>query len=64
MTQVAYGDRAIPKINRELQATELIVRQRALVGLCDMLHGKPRALIPVLPLPVARYFLIVTLSSP
>ena len=44
MTQVAYGDRAIPKINRELQATELIVRQRALVGLCDMLHGKPRAL--------------------
>eukprot|EP00912_Choanoflagellata_sp_UC4_P002170 UC4_evm9s1370 len=38
-SQVAYGDRAIPKINRELQASELIVRQRALMGLCDMLHS-------------------------
>ncbi|XP_072044852.1 radial spoke head 14 homolog [Amphiura filiformis] len=35
---LAYGDRALPKLNRELQDEELITRQRALMTLCDYLH--------------------------
>lgn len=36
---LAYGDRALPKLNRELKDKELVVRQRALVALCDVLHN-------------------------
>ncbi|XP_041459828.1 radial spoke head 14 homolog [Lytechinus variegatus] len=35
---LAYGDRALPKLNRELKDPELITRQRALRTLCDCLH--------------------------
>lgn len=35
---LAYGDRALPKLNRELKDKELITRQRALMTLCDYLH--------------------------
>ncbi|XP_071795758.1 radial spoke head 14 homolog [Asterias amurensis] len=35
---LAYGDRALPKLNRELNDKELITRQRALMTLCDYLH--------------------------
>lgn len=35
---LAYGDRALPKLNRELQDEVLITRQRALMTLCDYLH--------------------------
>uniref|UniRef100_UPI00398EA984 radial spoke head 14 homolog n=1 Tax=Pristiophorus japonicus TaxID=55135 RepID=UPI00398EA984 len=35
---VAFGDRALPRLNRELQDPELITRQRALMALCDLVH--------------------------
>eukprot|EP00794_Sanderia_malayensis_P016651 gene16651-18341_t len=36
---LAYGDRALPKLNRELKIDEeLIIKQRALVALCEVLH--------------------------
>ncbi|XP_070532781.1 radial spoke head 14 homolog [Ptychodera flava] len=35
---LAYGDRALPRLNRELKDEDLITRQRALRTLCDYLH--------------------------
>jgi len=35
---LAFGDRAIPKLNRELNDQTLITRQRALMTLCDLVH--------------------------
>ncbi|XP_038619361.1 radial spoke head 14 homolog [Tachyglossus aculeatus] len=35
---VAFGERALPKLNEELQSPELITRQRALMALCDLVH--------------------------
>ncbi|KAG9487389.1 hypothetical protein GDO78_007311 [Eleutherodactylus coqui] len=35
---VAFGERALPKLNEELQAPELLTRQRALMALCHLLH--------------------------
>ncbi|XP_040272363.1 radial spoke head 14 homolog [Bufo bufo] len=35
---VAFGERALPKLNEELRAAALLTRQRALVALCDLLH--------------------------
>lgn len=35
---IAYGCRALPKLNEELQSNELLTRQRALVALCDLMH--------------------------
>lgn len=37
-TPLAYGDRALPRLNRELKDTNLLVRQRALMALCEHLH--------------------------
>ncbi|BFZ15849.1 hypothetical protein BsWGS_18888 [Bradybaena similaris] len=37
-TPLAYGRRAIPRLNRELHDDRLLVRQRALMSLCDFLH--------------------------
>lgn len=37
-TPLAYGDRAVPRLNQELQDEILIVRQRAVMSLCDYLH--------------------------
>lgn len=35
---VAFGDRGLPKLNRELTAEPLAVRQRALNSLCDLVR--------------------------
>ncbi|XP_051888123.1 radial spoke head 14 homolog [Pristis pectinata] len=35
---VAFGNRALPKLNRELADGELLTRQRALMALCDLVH--------------------------
>ncbi|XP_059162008.1 radial spoke head 14 homolog [Physella acuta] len=37
-TPLAYGNRAIPRLNRELNDENLLVRQRAVMSLCDHLH--------------------------
>lgn len=37
-TPLAYGDRALPRLNRELNDTVLLTRQRALMSLCDYLR--------------------------
>ncbi|KAM6317923.1 radial spoke head 14 homolog [Podargus strigoides] len=35
---VAFGKRALPKLNEELQSDELLTQQRALMALCDLVH--------------------------
>ncbi|XP_075754117.1 radial spoke head 14 homolog isoform X2 [Pelodiscus sinensis] len=35
---IAFGERALPKLNEELQSPELLTRQRALMALCDLVH--------------------------
>ncbi|XP_068956910.1 radial spoke head 14 homolog isoform X2 [Petaurus breviceps papuanus] len=35
---IAYGRRALPKLNEELQSSDLLTRQKALMALCDMVH--------------------------
>ncbi|NXL59307.1 RSP14 protein, partial [Chordeiles acutipennis] len=35
---IAFGKRAIPKLNEELQSPELLTQQRALMALCDLMH--------------------------
>ncbi|XP_053557971.1 radial spoke head 14 homolog [Bombina bombina] len=35
---VAFGERALPKLNEELKDPELITRQRSLMALCDLVH--------------------------
>jgi hypothetical protein len=37
-TPLAYGNRAVPRLNRELKDETLLTRQRALMSLCDYLH--------------------------
>lgn len=37
-TPLAYGDRALPRLNLELHDANLIIRQRAVRSLCDYLH--------------------------
>lgn len=37
-TTLAFGDRAVPRLNRELNDDTLLTRQRALRSLCDYLH--------------------------
>ncbi|CAF1111256.1 unnamed protein product [Brachionus calyciflorus] len=37
-TPLAFGDRAVPRLNRELNDSILLTRQRALRSLCDYLH--------------------------
>ncbi|XP_017374975.1 radial spoke head 14 homolog isoform X2 [Cebus imitator] len=34
----AYGHRALPKLNEELQSEDLQTRQKALMALCDLMH--------------------------
>merc|ERR1712166_884226 len=36
---LAFGDRAIPRLERELQSTDLLTVQRALMALCDMIRN-------------------------
>ncbi|XP_043845432.1 radial spoke head 14 homolog [Dromiciops gliroides] len=35
---IAYGRRALPKLNEELQSEDLLTRQKALMALCDLVH--------------------------
>ncbi|XP_037679388.1 radial spoke head 14 homolog [Choloepus didactylus] len=35
---IAYGCRALPKLNEELQSEEVVTRQKALMALCDLMH--------------------------
>ncbi|OBS57999.1 hypothetical protein A6R68_10883 [Neotoma lepida] len=35
---IAYGCRALPKLNEELKSYHLQTRQKALVALCDLMH--------------------------
>ncbi|XP_048581464.1 radial spoke head 14 homolog [Nematostella vectensis] len=37
--RLAYGDRALPKLNRELNSDDLLTRQKALMSLCDAMHN-------------------------
>jgi len=37
--ELAYSERALPKLNEELNHTDLIVRQKALMTLCDVVHN-------------------------
>jgi len=37
-TPYAYGDRALPRLNKELKDSTLLTRQRAVMSLCDYLH--------------------------
>ncbi|KAL4225085.1 Radial spoke head 14 [Mactra antiquata] len=37
-TPLAYGDRALPRLNRELNDENLMTRQRAVMALCEHLH--------------------------
>ncbi len=37
-TPLAYGERALPRLNRELNDDTLLTRQRAVMSLCDYLH--------------------------
>nr|XP_056715126.1 radial spoke head 14 homolog [Euleptes europaea] len=40
---IAFGRRALPKLNEELQDPDLLTRQRALMSLCDMVHDPENA---------------------
>ncbi|KGL96174.1 Rhabdoid tumor deletion region protein 1, partial [Charadrius vociferus] len=35
---IAFGKRALPKLNEELQSPELLTQQRVLMALCDLVH--------------------------
>ncbi|NWX14356.1 RSP14 protein, partial [Aegotheles bennettii] len=35
---IAFGRRALPKLNEELQSPELLTQQQALMALCDLVH--------------------------
>ncbi|XP_074149041.1 radial spoke head 14 homolog [Sminthopsis crassicaudata] len=35
---IAYGNRALPKLNEELQSEDLLTRKKALMALCDLVH--------------------------
>uniref|UniRef100_A0A663ECE5 Radial spoke head 14 homolog n=1 Tax=Aquila chrysaetos chrysaetos TaxID=223781 RepID=A0A663ECE5_AQUCH len=35
---IAFGERALPKLNEELRSPELLTQQRALMALCDLVH--------------------------
>lgn len=35
---IAYGCRALPKLNEEMRSETLLTRQKALVALCDLMH--------------------------
>ncbi|XP_039627624.1 radial spoke head 14 homolog [Polypterus senegalus] len=40
---IAFGRRAIPKLNEELASEDLVTRQCALTSLCDLVHDPERA---------------------
>ncbi|CAF2998566.1 unnamed protein product [Rotaria socialis] len=46
-TPLAFLNRAVPRLNRELQSDNLLLRQRAVRSLCDYLHD-PEHILPCL----------------
>ncbi|XP_054852561.1 radial spoke head 14 homolog [Eublepharis macularius] len=40
---IAFGRRALPKLNEELEDSDLLTRQRALMSLCDLMHDPENA---------------------
>lgn len=40
---IAFGRRALPKLNEELEDPDLLTRQRALMSLCDLVHDPENA---------------------
>ncbi|KAM6298084.1 radial spoke head 14 homolog [Aegotheles albertisi] len=44
---IAFGRRALPKLNEELQSPELLTQQQALMALCDLVHD-PEKVYPAI----------------
>lgn len=44
---IAYGCRALPKLNKELQSLDLLTRQKALMALCDLMHDPEHVYIAI-----------------
>ncbi|KAM6155434.1 radial spoke head 14 homolog [Rhynchocyon petersi] len=44
---IAYGCRALPKLNEELQSDDLRTRQKALLALCDLMHDPEHVYVAI-----------------
>lgn len=44
---IAYGCRALPKLNKELQSEDLLTRQKALMALCDLVHDPEHVYVAI-----------------
>nr|KAF6404025.1 radial spoke head 14-like protein [Molossus molossus] len=44
---IAYGCRALPKLNEELQSEDLLTRQKALMALCDLMHDPEHVYVAI-----------------
>ncbi|XP_077605383.1 radial spoke head 14 homolog [Crocuta crocuta] len=44
---IAYGCRALPKLNKELQSEDLLMRQKALMALCDLMHDPEHVYVAI-----------------
>ncbi|XP_006901469.1 PREDICTED: rhabdoid tumor deletion region protein 1 [Elephantulus edwardii] len=44
---IAYGCRALPKLNEELQSEDLKTRQKALMALCDLVHDPEHVYVAI-----------------
>ncbi|XP_036596920.1 radial spoke head 14 homolog [Trichosurus vulpecula] len=44
---IAYGRRALPKLNEELQSPDLLTRQKALMALCDLVHDPEHVYVAI-----------------
>ncbi|KAK2508251.1 hypothetical protein MC885_011639 [Smutsia gigantea] len=46
-TAIAYGCRALPKLKEELQSEDLVMRQKALMDLCDLVHDPEHVYVAI-----------------
>ncbi|XP_054448769.1 radial spoke head 14 homolog [Pteronotus mesoamericanus] len=44
---IAFGCRALPKLNEELQSEDLLTRQKALMALCDLMHDPEHVYVAI-----------------
>uniref|UniRef100_A0A8C3W7D8 Radial spoke head 14 homolog n=1 Tax=Catagonus wagneri TaxID=51154 RepID=A0A8C3W7D8_9CETA len=44
---IAYGCRALPKLNEELRSEDLVTRQKALVALCGLMHDPEHVYVAI-----------------
>ncbi|XP_072809125.1 radial spoke head 14 homolog isoform X1 [Vicugna pacos] len=44
---IAYGCRALPKLNEELQSEDLLTKQKALMALCDLMHDPEHVYVAI-----------------